>query len=75
MPSVVNGRFMTPDGKIPPLGHEDANGKYIRTPQQQAMEDRAWEHYKQTGEHLGKFSSADNADAYAEILHNRGTAK
>jgi hypothetical protein len=75
VPSVVNGKFMTPDGKIPPLGHKDATGKYIPTPQEKAMQDKAWAHYQQTGEHLGKFDNPDNADAYANVLHNRGEKK
>jgi hypothetical protein len=75
VPAVVNGKFMTPDGKMPPLGHEDRRGKYVPTPEEKAMQDRAWEHYEQTGEHLGKFKDTDSADAYAEILHNRGDAK
>ena len=75
VPSIVNGKFLTPDGKMPPMGHEDKNGKYIPTPQEQAMYDRAWDHYKKTGENLGKFDSPESADAYAQILHNRGAHK
>jgi hypothetical protein len=33
--------------------------------------DQAIKHYRGTGEHLGVFSSAEDADAYAEDLHNR----
>lgn len=40
------------------------NGKLLSS-------DEAWKHYKDTGEHLGKFSSPAAADAYAEALHNR----
>jgi hypothetical protein len=29
----------------------------------------AWKHYKQTGEHLGKFNSRAAAEAYAQKLH------
>jgi hypothetical protein len=74
VPSIVNGRFMTPDGKMPPLGHEQiVNGKkkYVPTPQEQAMYDKAWAYYKKTGEHLGKFTDPDLADAYANRLHTR----
>jgi len=71
VPSVVDGKFMTPDGKMPPMGKE-VDGKYQPTPQEQAMYDAAWEHYKKTGEHLGKFSNPDDADAYAQKLHERG---
>lgn len=31
--------------------------------------EEAWEHYQNTGEHLGKFVSVDTANAYAEWLH------
>lgn len=40
------------------------NGKIV-------SEDEAIEHYYQTGEHLGKFDTWQEADAYAEMLHNR----
>lgn len=33
--------------------------------------EQAIQHYHETGEHLGIFSSAEDADAYAEDLHNR----
>ena len=33
--------------------------------------DQAIKYYQQTGEHLGKFDSVDNADAYAESLHEQ----
>ena len=42
VPSIVNGRFMTPDGKMPPMGHE-VDGKYVPTSEEQAMYDRAWQ--------------------------------
>lgn len=32
-------------------------------------EDEAWEHYLETGEYLGKFDNWNDADAYAEKLH------
>ena len=72
VPSIVDGKFLTPDGKMPPLGHRDKSGKYIPTPQEKAMQDKAWDHYKKTGQHLGMFDNPDDADAYANILHNRG---
>ena len=34
-------------------------------------EDEAIDHYYRTGEHLGKFDSVEEANAYAEELHNR----
>lgn len=61
VPSIVNGRFLTPDGKKPQPG----------SPQEKAMFQSAWRHYQQTGEHLGIFDNAANADSYAQILHNR----
>ena len=62
VPTVVNGRFLTPDGKKPKEGSAE----------EKAMFKAAWEHYKQTGENLGKFDNASDADAYAQQLHNRG---
>jgi hypothetical protein len=62
VPTVVNGKFLTPDGKKPPEG-SDA---------EKAMFKAAWDHYLKTGENLGKFASAEEADAYATRLHNRG---
>lgn len=62
VPSVVGGQFLTPDGTKPPEG-SDA---------EKSMFQSAWQHYLSTGENLGKFDNADNADAYSEILHNRG---
>jgi hypothetical protein len=35
----------------------------------------AWRHYQRTGEHLGKFSSIEDADVYAENLHNDQAAQ
>jgi hypothetical protein len=33
-------------------------------------DDKAREHYQRTGEHLGKFDTPEDADAFAEKLHN-----
>ena len=40
------------------------NGKIV-------SEEEAISHYFQTGEHLGKFSSVESAELYAEVLHLR----
>jgi hypothetical protein len=64
VPTVVNGRFLTPDGRKPPEG-SDA---------EEAMFKAAWDHYEKTGQNLGKFDSVADADAYADVLHNRGNA-
>jgi hypothetical protein len=61
IPTVVNGKFLTPNGKKPPEG----------SAAEKQMFRRAEDHYHETGEHLGIFDSPDNADAYAQILHNR----
>lgn len=44
------------------------NGKVVSN-------DEAIQHYKQTGEHLGVFKTPDDADQYAEWLHNQQAAK
>ena len=62
VPTVVNGKFLTADGKKPKEG----------SAKEKAMFKRAEEHYEKTGEHLGIFSNSKDADAYAEKLHNRG---
>ncbi len=33
--------------------------------------DQAIKYYQQTGQHLGKFDTEENADAYAEALHEQ----
>ena len=40
------------------------NGKIV-------SEEEAIDHYRKTGEYLGRFESEEDADAYAEMLHNR----
>lgn len=64
VPTVVNGKFLTPDGKKPPEGSAS----------EKQMFDKALQHYRQTGQNLGKFDNPDDADAYANVLHNRGEA-
>ena len=63
VPTVVDGKFFSPDGKKPPQG----------SPEEKAMFEEAWKHYEQTGQHLGKFENDKTADEYATILHNRHT--
>lgn len=62
IPTVINGRFPTPDGKI----------RYKGQPGYDEMVKKAIEHYKKTGENLGIFDNAADADAYSQTLHNRG---
>lgn len=64
VPTVVDGKFLTPDGKKPPEG----------SPEEKEMFKAAWDHYLKTGQNLGKFKSPDDADAYAKVLHARGAA-
>lgn len=61
VPTVVNGRFLTKNGKKPLEGSDE----------EREMFRRAQQHYEQSGEHLGIFDSPDNADAYAQIVHSR----
>lgn len=53
------------------IGPDD--GQYILIPtvvgNRVVSNQEAIKHYKQTGEHLGKFKSEDAADSYAESLH------
>jgi hypothetical protein len=61
VPTIVNGKFLTPDGKKPKEGSAE----------EKAMFKRAWQHYEQTGQNLGIFDTPEHADAYADIVHNR----
>ena len=61
VPTVVNGKFLTPDGKKPQEG----------SPAEKEMFKQAWANYQKTGGHFGIFDNAQNADAYAGRLHNR----
>jgi hypothetical protein len=61
VPTIVNGKFLTPDGKKPKEG----------SPEEKQMFKRAQQHYESTGENLGIFDSPAHADAYAEKIHNR----
>jgi hypothetical protein len=65
VPTVVNGKFLTPDGKKPPEG-SDA---------EKAMFNQAFDHYQKTGQQLGVFDTPQNADKYANKLHTRGERK
>lgn len=65
VPTVVNGKFLTPDGKKPEEG----------SAAEKTMFKAAWDHYLKTGENLGKFDNPDDADAYAQQLHSRSPAK
>lgn len=61
VPTVVGGKFLTPDGHKPPEG----------SPEEEAMQKRAWDHYLKTGQHMGIFDTPENADAYADVAHKR----
>jgi hypothetical protein len=54
-----SGKYLTSDGRFPKPGSED----------QKALEDRAYEQYKKTGQHLGIFDSHFAADDYASATH------
>jgi hypothetical protein len=62
VPTIVNGRFLTPDGKKPIEGSSE----------EKAMLQRAREYYQKTGEHMGVFDSSKHADIYADLVHSRG---
>jgi hypothetical protein len=63
VPTIVKGKFLTPDGKKPKEG-SDA---------EKAMFGEAKKHYEKTGEHMGIFDTPEHADTYASKVHNRGT--
>jgi hypothetical protein len=63
VPSIVNGRFLTPNGKIPATGDHKAA---------EQLEDAATEHYEKTREHLGVFDSDRSAETYASKTHAYG---
>ncbi len=50
---------------LPQIGR-DANGNAVRWTQDQAIDN-----YLKTGEYLGKFATVDDANRYAEWLHNQ----
>jgi len=62
VPTIVDGKFLTPDGKKPPEGSKE----------EKMMFARAWQHYLKTGQNFGTFDSPENADQYAQQLHGRG---
>jgi hypothetical protein len=63
IPTVVNGKFLTPDGTKPAKG----------SAAEKQMYQLAKQHYEQTGEHLGMFDNPDDADTYAAKVHSRQT--
>ena len=74
VPSIANGKFLTPDGKIPPLADRDDKEltpaqRVAKRQQVGALEDAATKHYAQTRHQLGIFASSDAADKYATATH------
>lgn len=61
VPSIVGGKFLTKDGKMPDMKDKKAMEK---------LEDAAYDHYEKTGEHLGIFESQKAADDYANATHD-----
>ena len=61
VPTIVDGKFLTPNGKKPKEG----------SAAEKAMFKKAWQHYLKTGEHLGIFASPAEADAVAQMIHTR----
>lgn len=61
-------------GTTESFSREDEDGKEVLVPRiidgKRLTLKEAWDHYKKTGEHLGKFDDADSADQYATALHN-----
>lgn len=75
IPLIADGKFLTPNGKMP-AGTIPQNAQEWdkASPEWKALKMRAWQNYEKTGQHLGKFDNADDTDAYAQVLHNRGSS-
>ena len=66
--STVNSMSMNEDGRevlIPTVIPSERGGFRVDEDGEQA-----WQHYLKTGQHLGMFSSPDDATAYASRLHD-----
>lgn len=61
VPSIVNGRFLSPNGKMPTT--DQANRQ---------LEDAATRYYGKTRQNLGTFQSPGYADEYASLTHDYG---
>lgn len=67
VPSIANGKFLSPDGKMPTTDQGN-----------QQLEDAATLYYGKTRQNLGVFQSPGYADEYANLNHdyiNNGTAQ
>lgn len=70
-PSIANGKWLTPSGMMPAnkqesdqlVGYRDANGSYHPGSAQRYSEN--------TGQNMGIFDNPDDADAYANAVHER----
>src|SRR6202030_2196397 len=62
IPTVIDGKFFTPDGRKPPVG----------SPEEKKMIQAAIAYHRSdpTQPHLGVFDSPENANAYAQALHD-----
>jgi hypothetical protein len=63
VPSIANGKFLTPNGKKPDENDKKASG---------ALEDKATDYYDDTRQHLGIFKTAAQAEAYTDKSHAWG---
>ena len=71
-------RAINEDGSISTvrsMSFEDENGKEVLIPTvingKVVSDEEAIQHYYNTGEYLGKFNTVEEADKYAEELHNK----
>jgi len=60
VPTIANGKFLTPSGDIPNENDRKAMS---------GLEDRAYDQYQKSGEHLGIFKSQKDADSFANKTH------
>lgn len=81
VPSIADGKFLTANGKIPPLANKDDSKltpaqRREKQKQISQLEDAATDHYSKTRQHLGVFASDKAANDYATKTHaymNDGT--
>lgn len=75
VPSIVNGKFLSSDGKMPLYANQDPKTltpaqRKIREENLSKLEGNVRRYYENKHEHLGIFSSSGAADRYAGLTHS-----